>query len=402
MDKEKPKGIHDVKLIIVSGARPNFVKIAPLIKAIERHNKNPENPVLLDPVIVHTGQHYDEEMSRLFFRDLSIPKPDYDLNIGSGSHGEQTGRIMIAFEPVVKKEQPHLVVVVGDVNSTLACALVASKLNIPVAHIEAGLRSFDRTMPEEINRILTDQISDYLFTHSRDANENLIKEGIPEEKIFFVGNIMIDSLKMILNHTEKSTVNELIAKILVHRNLRADRYAILTLHRPSNVDDKRSLRNLLECLHEISKEIPIFFPVHPRTKKQIETFGCGQYLNWVDNGGANIRLNNDGNLFGLPPLGYLDFMSLTKNSSLVFTDSGGLQEETTILGIPCITLRENTERPVTIVEGTNTLTGNNPEKIFSAYHDIKQNSRAPKKVPELWDGRTAERIVNILVERYWD
>jgi len=387
------------KWLIVSGARPNFVKIAPLTKAIERHNRGEKPPVVLDPVIVHTGQHYDEEMSRLFFRDLAIPKPHYDLNIGSGPHGEQTGRIMIAFEPVVMKEQPDLVVVVGDVNSTLACALVASKLNIPVAHIEAGLRSFDRTMPEEINRILTDQISDYLFTHSRDANENLRREGIPEEKIFFVGNIMIDSLKMILKHTGKSTVNELTARILANRNLRTDRYAILTLHRPSNVDNKTSLRNLLECLHEISKEIPIFFPVHPRTKKQIEAFGCEQYLNWIDSSGSSVRLNNDGNLFGLPPLGYLDFMSLTKNSSLVFTDSGGLQEETTILGIPCITLRENTERPVTIIEGTNTLTGNDPSRIFSAFHDIKQNSRGPGKVPELWDGRTAERIVNILVER---
>ena len=391
--------VKQIKCMIVSGARPNFMKIAPLIKAIERHNKRDKSSVVLDPIIVHTGQHYDEEMSRLFFRDLSIPKPDYDLNIGSGSHGEQTGRIMIAFEPVVKKEKPDLVVVVGDVNSTLACALVASKLNIPVAHIEAGLRSFDRTMPEEINRILTDQISDYLFTHSRDANENLIKEGIHEEKIFFVGNIMIDSLKMILKHTDRSTLNKWIGKILASRNLQTDRYAILTLHRPSNVDNKSSLRRLLECLHEISKEIPIFFPVHPRTKKQIEAFGCEQYLNWIDNGRSIVNLNGDGNLFGLPPLGYLDFMSLTKNSSLVFTDSGGLQEETTILGIPCITLRENTERPVTVMEGTNTLTGNDPSRIFNAFCKVKQSPRGPRKVPELWDGQTAERIVNILIGR---
>ncbi len=298
-----------LKWLIVAGARPNFMKIAPLIKAIERHNKNQKihKPGII-PLLVHTGQHYDKEMSKVFFDELNIPKPDINLGIGSGGHGEQTGRIMIAFEKVVLVQKPDLVIVVGDVNSTIACAMVATKLNIPVAHVEAGLRSFDRSMPEEINRILTDRISDFLFTHSPDANENLLREGIPRENIFFVGNIMIDSLMLISQYTPNTEILMKLKGILPQKWGEKGEYALLTLHRPSNVDDKNILERVLGCLVEISNEIPILFPVHPRTKKQIEDFGLRDKLTWLNEDFQSLNGQARDCFYALPPLRYLNFM----------------------------------------------------------------------------------------------
>ncbi len=386
-----------LKWLIIAGARPNFMKIAPLIKAIKQYNTNKkvDNPIII-PLLVHTGQHYDKEMSKVFFDELNIPKPDINLGIGSGGHGEQTGRIMIAFEKVVLEQKPDLVVVVGDVNSTIACAMVATKLNIHVAHVEAGLRAFDRSMPEEINRILTDQISDYLFTHSPDANENPLKEGIPKEKIFFVGNIMIDSLMLISQYTSNTEIFMKLKGILPQKNEDKGVYALMTLHRPSNVDDKKILERVLDCLVEISKEIPILFPVHPRTKKQIEDFGLEDNLTWLNEGFRPINGRAGNHFYALPPLGYIDFMALEKRAKVMFTDSGGTQEETTILGVPYITLRENTERPVTITEGTNVIVGNVPENIKNAFEDVISKKQIEKKIPKFWDGKTAERIINVL------
>ena len=394
--------VNGLRWLIVAGARPNFMKVAPLVKAIERHNENKKirKPGII-PLLVHTGQHYDKEMSKVFFDELNIPKPDIDLGIGSGGHGEQTGKIIIAFEKVVLVQKPDLVIVVGDVNSTIACALVAAKLNVPVAHVEAGLRSFDRSMPEEINRILTDQISDFLFTHSPEANANLLREGIQKEKIFFVGNIMIDSLCLISQYTSDSKILMKLKGILPEKGEGKSEYALLTLHRPSNVDEKNVLERVLDCLGEISKEIPILFPIHPRTKKQIESFGLKDKVTLLNE--EFHLLNGQGRncFYGLPPLGYLDFMALEKRAKVMFTDSGGTQEETTILGIPCITLRENTERPVTITEGTNTLVGNVPKKIKEAFKDAISMRQIEKKIPRFWDGKTAERIINILTSKTW-
>ncbi len=389
-----------LKWLIVAGARPNFMKIAPLIKAIKRHNENKRihKPGII-PLLVHTGQHYDKEMSKVFFDELKIPKPDIDLGIGSGGHGEQTGKIMIAFEKIVQEQKPDMVIVVGDVNSTIACALVAAKLNIPVAHVEAGLRSFDRSMPEEINRILTDQISDFLFTHSPDANENLLKEGIPEEKIFFAGNIMIDSLSSILQYTSCSKILNELNRVLPQKDEEKGEYALMTLHRPSNVDDKDVLERVLDCLVEISERIPILFSVHPRTKKQIKGFGLENKLTWLNEKFEPQNGPVSNYFYALPPLGYLDFITLGKKAKVIFTDSGGTQEETTILGVPCITLRENTERPVTITEGTNTLVGNAPDKIKRAFENVISITQIKKKIPRLWDGKTAERIVSILTSQ---
>ena len=389
-----------LKWLIIVGARPNFMKISPLIKAIKRHNESKKiHKTGIIPLIVHTGQHYDRAMSKVFFDELNIPKPDINLGIGSGGHGEQTGKIMIAFEKVVQEQKPDLVIVVGDVNSTIACALVAAKLNIPVAHVEAGLRSLDRSMPEEINRILTDRISDFLFTHSPDANENLLKEGIPRENIFFVGNIMIDSLSLILQYTSGSKILKKLNAILLQKDEEKSDYALMTLHRPSNVDDKDVLERVLDCLVEISERMPILFSVHPRTKKQIKSFGLENKLTWLNEDFKPQNGQGRNCLYGLPPLGYLDFIALEKKAKVMFTDSGGTQEETTILGIPCITLRENTERPVTITEGTNTLVGNAPEKIKKAFEDAISIKQIEKKIPKFWDGKTAGRIVNILISR---
>lgn len=359
------------KIIFIAGARPNFVKVAPLISEIKRFRR-------FNYILVHTGQHYNFEMSRVFFQDLEIPKPDYDLGVGSGSHAWQTGKIMIEFEKVCLKEKPHLVIVVGDVNSTLACSLVAVKLDIPVAHVEAGLRSFDREMPEEINRVVTDSVSSILFTHSEEANRNLIKEGISRKKIFFVGNVMIDTLL-------ESKVKSQKSRILERLKLKKEQYAVLTLHRPSNVDKKNTLENLLRTFKIISQKIPIIFPAHPRTAKQIRKFHLNSKFHIPD---SRFQI--------ISPLGYLDMLYLVTNSKFVMTDSGGIQEETTILGVPCLTLRKNTERPVTVTHGTNTVVGINSKRITSEVKKILSNNRNYRKRPKLWDGRTAGRIVRIL------
>lgn len=361
-----------LKILNIVGARPNFMKIAPIVREMKRREKD------FLPLLVHTGQHYDAAMSDSFFTDLGIPAPDFHLEVGSATHAVQTARIMMAFEPVVLQEKPDWVVVVGDVNSTIACALVCAKLGVKVAHVEAGLRSRDRTMPEEINRLLTDQISELLLTTSQDADENLKAEGIPEDKIRFVGNVMIDSLFYSLKLAENSTVrNDL--------DLDGKEYAVLTLHRPSNVDDKETFSGLLDALLSISEKIPIIFPVHPRTKFRLSEFGFSERIE-----NSNLKL--------IEPLGYLDFMALYSKAKLVLTDSGGLQEETTALSIPCLTLRENTERPITISMGTNRLVGVNPEKIKQAAWEIlnESNSAKDKKIPPLWDGRAAERICDAL------
>ena len=361
-----------LKILNIVGARPNFMKIAPIVREMRRRDGD------FQPLIVHTGQHYDAAMSDSFFKDLGIPKPDFHLEVGSHSHAVQTARIMTAFEPVVLEEKPDWVLVVGDVNSTIACALVCAKLGVKVAHVEAGLRSRDRAMPEEINRILTDAISDLLLTTSEDADENLKNEGVSEDKIKFVGNVMIDSLFYSLKLAENSTVREDL-------NLNDKDYAVLTLHRPSNVDEKRVFGGLLDALVSISEKIPIIFPAHPRTKANVERFG---FADKIEN--SNVRL--------IKPLGYLDFMRLYSGARIVLTDSGGLQEETTALSIPCLTLRENTERPITISHGTNHLVGTNPEKIKQAALNILSQATDAKnnKIPPLWDGKAAARICDCL------
>ncbi len=366
-----------MKLILVSGARPNFMKIAPLIRAIKKHNETDNKKI--EYILVHTGQHYDYKLSEIFFKELEIPPPDIYLGIGSGTHAEQTGKVMIEFEKILLNEKPDIVVVVGDVNSTLAASLATVKLHIKVAHIEAGLRSFDKKMPEEINRLLTDAISDYLFTPSLDANENLSREGIPQEKIFYVGDIMIDNLFFNLPKAKNS-------KILEKLNLIKQNYALLTLHRPSNVDDKDKLESIIEVLVRVSNKIKIVFPIHPRTHKNIINFGL------------NHILTSD-NIILIEPLGYIDFLNLIINSKLVITDSGGIQEETTVLGIPCLTLRDTTERPITIETGTNTLIGNNPKKLIEEIEKIMKGKARKANYPELWDGKTAERIIQILISR---
>lgn len=360
------------KIVLVAGARPNFMKIAPLMEEMEKHRE-------IDAYLIHTGQHYDETMSKHFFEDLGMPEPDINLGVGSGLHGEQTAKVMIDFEKVVLREAPELVIVVGDVNSTLACALVASKLNIKLAHVEAGLRSYDRGMPEEINRVLTDQISDYLFTTSNDAVQNLLKEGISEKKIFFVGNVMIDSLLRLRERAE-------ISMILKRLNLDSDQYAVLTLHRPSNVDIKEVFDEILAALEEIQKEIKIVFPIHPRSKKMIEEFG------WEG------RVNGLKNLVLSEPIGYLDFLKLVSNSKFVMTDSGGIQTETTVLQIPCLTLRDNTEWLITFKEGTNIVVGCKREEIIKEALSIIDGKKVNGRIPELWDGLAAQRIVRILMK----
>lgn len=363
-----------LKVLNIVGARPNFMKVAPIQAEMRRREKD------FLPLVVHTGQHYDAAMSDAFFEDLRMPKPDVYLEVGSASHAVQTAKIMMAFEPVLLEQKPDWVLVVGDVNSTIACALVCSKLGVKVAHVEAGLRSRDRTMPEEINRLLTDQISDLLLTTSPDADENLKAEGISAEKIRFVGNVMIDSLFRNLKIAESSKIREDL-------NLTEKAYAVLTLHRPSNVDDREVFGGLLDALLETAEKIPIIFPVHPRTKARISEFGFNERIEK-----SNLKL--------VEPLGYLDFMRLYSGARLVLTDSGGLQEETTALGIPCLTLRENTERPITIEMGTNILVGTNPEKIRQTAFEILENgnSNGDAKIPPLWDGRAAERICDVLLE----
>jgi len=357
-----------MKVINVVGARPNFMKIAPIVEAMKKTSG-------IVQLLVHTGQHYDEGMSEVFFRDLGIPVPDIHLGVGSGTHAEQTARVMVEFEKVCMKRKPDLVVVVGDVNSTMACSIVAAKLLIPVAHIEAGLRSFDRTMPEEINRLVTDALAELLFTTSRDADENLKREGVDPKKIHFTGNVMIDTL---LKHRAKAAGLDVMTRFEV----RPGKFALVTLHRPSNVDEAGVLRGILSALDHISAAMPVLFPIHPRTRKRVQEFG----------------LNLDG-IRAIDPLGYLEFLNLTSNAGVVLTDSGGLQEETTILRVPCLTLRHNTERPVTIEHGTNIMVGPDPARITAAFDRIINGEWKPAGPPELWDGHAAERIVEIIARR---
>ncbi|RFA25145.1 UDP-N-acetylglucosamine 2-epimerase (non-hydrolyzing) [Alkalilimnicola ehrlichii] len=373
-----------MKLIHVVGARPNFMKVAPIIEAFDEYDRQPGRCVPVEQLLVHTGQHYDRAMSELFFEELGMPKPDINLNVGSGPHGQQTGRIMEAFEPVLLREQPDLVLVVGDVNSTLACALDAKKLNIPVAHVEAGLRSGDRSMPEEINRLATDAVADLLFTTDAIADACLHREGVDPSRIFRVGNVMIDSL---LKHRDKALQRPTLEELgLVHEASR-QAYALVTLHRPGNVDDPQVLRGIVEALMEIARDMHVVFPLHPRSRAR---FAELKVLDALE--AAGIRL--------LEPMGYLDFVNLTANARLVLTDSGGIQEETTILGVPCLTLRPNTERPVTVNQGTNRLIGNDKQAILGAYKDLLEGSESKTGIPSLWDGRSARRIVDALVDWY--
>jgi UDP-N-acetylglucosamine 2-epimerase (non-hydrolysing) len=362
-----------MKIACVVGARPNFMKIAPILEAMEKHPN-------LEPLLVHTGQHYDYEMSQIFFQELDIPKPDVYLDVGSGSHAVQTGKIMTSFEETVIQHKPDLILVVGDVNSTMACTIVGAKLCIPVAHVEAGIRSFDRTMPEEINRVLTDSISDYLFTPMPEADENLKKEGIPEEKIYLVGDVMIDTL---IKYREKAASDA----ILDEMELEKRSYALMTLHRPFNVDVKENFIGILNALAEIQKRTKIVFPMHPRTQARVKDFGLDDVISDMKN------------LIVIQPLGYLKFMALMINSGFVLTDSGGMQTETTVLNIPCLTMRENTERPETIRDGTNTLVGNNTELIIKESLKILDGKGKPGKYPDIWDGHAAERIAEVIKGR---
>lgn len=360
-----------LKILNIVGARPNLPKIAPLLREMRRH---PE----IDPILVHTGQHYDEKLSDIFFRQMGIPEPDVNLEVGSGSHAAQTAEVLRRIEPVLLERQPDLVLVVGDVNSTIAVSLAAVKLGIPVAHVEAGLRSFDRTMPEEINRILTDAIADYLFVTEEDAIDHLLKEGRPRESIFFVGNVMIDSLRHFLPIAQQSSIGD---DLQLKKNGAWSRFAVLTLHRPSNVDSIEKLSELLGAIDAIAADLPVIFPVHPRTQQRLAQ--------------AGIRFRPD--LRIIPPVGYLDFLCLLSKSALVLTDSGGIQEETTALGVPCLTLRENTERPITISQGTNLLVGTDPAKIVAAAKANLSGNGKAGRIPPLWDGQAAGRIVDILL-----
>ena len=358
------------RIIHVVGARPNYMKIAPVYRALEAYPG-------IEQVLVHTGQHYSPEMSTHFFDELGMPRPDENLDVGSGTHAVQTARIMEAFEPVLLERQPDLVIVVGDVNSTVACALDAKKLHIPVAHVEAGLRSFDMRMPEEVNRVLTDRISDFLFTTEASGNENLAREGVPGELVHFVGNVMIDSL---VSHLPKAKART----VLDDQGLSDGGYVLVTIHRPSNVDDPETLRSLIDTLALVARDKPLLIPLHPRTRGNLERFG------WLDE------------LLAMPavavcePLGYLDFLRCQVGAAAILTDSGGIQEESTYLGVPCITMRENTERPATITHGTNQLIGNGQAQILAALETALGERAADHPVPPLWDGRAAERIAEIL------
>ncbi|MDP2785681.1 MAG: UDP-N-acetylglucosamine 2-epimerase (non-hydrolyzing) [Sulfurimicrobium sp.] len=365
-------------ILCVVGARPNFMKMAPIMAALA--DLGPELAVSL----VHTGQHYDVAMNHQYFEALGIPQPDINLEVGSGSHAAQTAEVMRRFEPALDEKQPSAVLVVGDVNSTLACALVATKKGIPVIHVEAGLRSFDRAMPEEINRILTDQISDLLFTTERSGRENLLREGIDESRIRFVGNVMIDTLRR--NLERAVPVAQILKEAGKETSLNAhDGYAVLTLHRPSNVDNPDTLRTLLETVLKIGARLPVIFPVHPRTRAMIEKFGLNEMLDVPE-------------LLQLPPMGYLEMLGLMKDARVVLTDSGGIQEETTALGVPCITLRNSTERPITVDEGTNTIAGQDPVKILAAFDEIMRSGGKVGRVPEFWDGQASTRIAAAIRE----
>lgn len=375
----------EVKLVHVVGTRPNFMKAAAVLAAADRWNQTTSSESLtsqprFQQVLVHTGQHYDEKMSRVFFDDLGLPRPDHDLGVGSGSHAEQTARVMLALDPVLQREAPDLVLTVGDVNSTLAAALVASKMNVPVAHVEAGLRSHDRTMPEELNRLVADQLCDLLFTTSRDADANLMAEGIPAERIHFVGNTMIDTL-------ERHLLKALESDVLARFGVSPGGYAAVTLHRPSNVDEREGLERLVHVLCKVAVKMPVVFPVHARTRDRLLEFG-------LDGG-----LRKNGAVILSDPLGYLDFLCLMARARFVLTDSGGIQEETTVLRVPCLTLRKNTERPVTITDGTNRLV--DPEDVNAIEGAVDETLAAPMPAdrrPELWDGHAGDRIVQVIAD----
>lgn len=362
--------MSQLSIMHVVGARPNYMKIAPIMQAISAAS------ACFKQVLVHTGQHYDYNMSQLFFEHLNLPDPNYHLQVGSGTHTTQTARIMLAFEEVVNEVKPNVVVVVGDVNSTLGCTLVCVKAGITTAHVEAGLRSFDRTMPEEINRVLTDQVADLLFTPSQDGNINLEREGVPAERIHFVGNVMIDSLVKSLPLAQQRPIRQELGL--------PSAYALVTLHRPANVDDQPKLIELLYTLQQLAVRLPIVFPMHPRTHRRLSEW----QLEHLVKDHANLRI--------IEPLGYLDFLALMAGAAVVLTDSGGIQEETTYLGVPCVTVRPNTERPVTITEGTNRLVACQQPKIMAAVEAALQTNRNTCSVPELWDGAAAHRIVDVL------
>jgi len=352
-----------MKFIIVAGARPNFMKVAPILAAFKARGQ-------AEVLLVHTGQHYDKKMSDDFFAELGIPEPDFNLGVGSGSHAQQTARVMTAFEPVCQEQSPDWVVVVGDVNSTMACAITAKKLGIQVAHIEAGLRSRDMSMPEEINRLCTDAISDLLFTTDGGADENLRSEGVPARKIHFVGNTMIDTL---LKNIERAR------NLPLPKEAMGGEFAVLTLHRPGNVDDPEVLAGILDAIHAVADRIPVVFPVHPRTAQKLNGFAKHKNLRMIE------------------PLSYLAFTGLVAQARMVLTDSGGIQEETTVLGIPCLTMRPNTERPVTCEIGTNVLVGNHPDRIREAAFSVLDGNSRAGSIPPRWDGRAAERIVDVLL-----
>ena len=360
-----------MKIANVVGARPNLVKISSLIREMRQH---PE----IEPLLIHTGQHYDEKLSDIFFRQMEIPEPDVNLEVGSGTHAWQTAEILKRIESVLLEWRPDLVLVVGDVNSTVSASLAAAKLGIPVANVEAGLRSFDRTMPEEINRVVTDTLADYLFATEADAVENLVREGRPRERIYLVGNVMIDALRHFLPVAQQSRVTEELGLV---NGSEYRPFAVLTLHRPSNVDSFETLSVLLGAVEQVAEQLPVVFPVHPRTQQRLKELNRALH--------PHLRL--------IPPIGYLDFLCLLSRARLVLTDSGGIQEETTALGVPCLTLRENTERPVTVSEGTNQIVGQDPEKIVSAAREVLQGKTKTGRMPHLWDGHASKRIIAILL-----
>jgi UDP-N-acetylglucosamine 2-epimerase (non-hydrolysing) len=365
-----------MRILIVAGARPNFVKIAPLLRALKASS-------VLEPILVHTGQHYDDAMSGRFFRDLEIDPPEANLEVGSGSHASQTAEVMRRIEPLLSARRPDLLLVVGDVNSTIASALTAAKLGIRIAHVEAGLRSFDRGMPEEINRVLTDAISDLLFVTEQSGWENLLREGIPMERIHFVGNLMIDALEMTRPLWESSDIFERLG-------LDTERpFAFLTLHRPSNVDDDATRARLLSAVQEMAEILPVIVPAHPRLRARLRD----ARLVWHEQGGGPLPASG---LIGTEPLGYLECIALMSRARFVMTDSGGIQEETTVLGVPCLTLRENTERPVTVTAGTNRVVGTDPGRIVEEALWTLLSSAKASQAPPLWDGRAARRIAQVL------
>ena len=381
----RPKSNNRLRIMNIVGARPNMMKIAPLLAELRRQEE-------IEPVLVHTGQHYDYSMSQVFFDQLRVPPPDYNLGVGSGTHFAQTAEIMRKFGELVRHDRPDMVVVAGDVNSTIACALVAAKEGIPVAHVEAGLRSFDRSMPEEINRVLTDAVADLLFTTEESANRNLANEGIDPGKVFFVGNLMIDSLVSALQVARPSCLRSELG-------LEGKPYAVLTLHRPSNVDNEDQLTRTLDAILEVAQRIPIVFPAHPRTARNIEAAGLTAMRTWAGGPLPGIDAGATG-LWMMPPASYLDFLDLMQHAVMVITDSGGVQEETTFLGVPCLTYRDTTERPVTVSMGTNRVVGRDPQHLLlNALEVLQEAPQGPAIArPPLWDGRTASRIVQILKE----